>query len=84
MYKFNKFTQDTNIPVPDDLIEDVNMEYDRAANDPLLMFILLRTAQEGFRTGPIGTDGYFEEYDPESNEDERENYEKFLETYYSN
>ena len=54
----------------------------KGLNDPLLMYILQRTAQEGFKTGPIGTDGYFEEYDPELNEDERENYKKFLDTYY--
>ena len=84
MDKFNKFAQDMNIQVPDDLIDDYNAEYDRAVrlNDPLLMYILQRTAQEGFKTGPIGTDGYFEEYDPELNEDERENYKKFLDTYY--
>ena len=84
MDKFNKFAQDMNIQVPDDLIDDYNAEYDRAVilNDPLLMYILQRTAQEGFKTGPIGTDGYFEEYDPDLNEDERENYKKFLDTYY--
>lgn len=80
----NPYTKGMNIQIPEEYMEDYMSEYERAnkLNDPLLMFILQRTAQDGFKTGPIGSDGYFENYDPNLNENERENYQQFLEAFY--
>lgn len=80
----NPYTKGMNLQVPEECMEDYINEYERAdkLKDPLLMFILQRTAQDGFKTGPIGSDGYFENYDPELNEDERENFINFMNAYY--
>lgn len=80
----NPYSKGMNLQIPEEFMEDYMDEYKRAddLNDPLLMFILQRAAQEGFKTGPIGTDGYFEHYDPALNENERENFTNFVNTYY--
>lgn len=65
--------------------QDYVDEFDRImenGNDPLLMYILQKNAQEGFKHGPIGTDGYYEQFDPALNPDLEEEYRQFLETNY--
>ena len=69
------------------LKQDITNEYNRImneGNDPLLMYILQKHAQKGFTEGPIGSDGYFEQYDPELNPELEEDYQQFLNINYPN
>ena len=74
-----------NINVPDEFADDFLNEYERInnnGNDPLLMYILMKNAQDNFSNGPIGSDGYFETYDPNLNENLEEDYYNFLRSFY--
>lgn len=76
-----------NIPetVPANMRGEYTNEYNRIMNDgnnPLLMFILQKNAKNGFASGPIGTDGYYEQYDPSLDDSLVEEYKEFLNTYY--
>lgn len=84
LFRDNPYKNGIQYSIPDEYSDDFYTEFERAnkLKDPLLMFILQRTAQEGFKTGPIGSDGYFEHYDPELNENERENFTNFMDAYY--
>lgn len=81
----NKYTKGMNINVPDEFADDFLNEYERInnnGNDPLLMYILMKNAQDNFSNGPIGSDGYFETYDPNLNENLEEDYYNFLRSFY--
>lgn len=84
LFRNNPYKNGIQYSIPDEHSDDFHAEFERVnkLKDPLLMFILQRTAQEGFKTGPIGSDEYFEYYDPELNENERENFINFMDTYY--
>lgn len=82
----NPYMNGIDLNIPDEYVEDFFDEYDRSdrENSPLLKYILMKHAQEGFKNGPIGTDGYYEQYDPEINPDLKEDYENFLNSFYNN
>lgn len=76
-----------NVPetVPANMRGEYTDEYNyimNNGNDPLLMFILQKNAKDGFTSGPIGSDGYYEQYDPALDDRLSEEYNTFLSTYY--
>lgn len=81
----NNYEQGMQLSIPDEYVQDYLDEYNQINKqyDPLLMYILQKNAQSGFNYGPIGTDGYYETFDPEINEDLREDFSNFMNDYYS-
>lgn len=78
----NPYSNGMNFDIPDEYAQDYMNEYSRAEQDPLLMYILQKNAQNGFASGPIGTDSYYEEFDPDINPSLVQDYQQFLDTYY--
>lgn len=82
----NRYTNGMNFTVPEQYTQDYLNEFNKLSQDenynPLLMYILQKNAQSGFKNGPIGTDGYYEAYDPEYNENLYEDFTDFIDTYY--
>jgi len=78
----NPYSNGMNFNIPDEYAQDYMNEYNRAEQDPLLMYILQKNAQNGFASGPIGTDGYYEEFDPDVNPSLVQDYQQFLDAYY--
>lgn len=83
-YMDDNDTQGMQLSIPDEYAQDYLKEYNKINEnyDPLLMYILQKNAQSGFKYGPIGTDSYYETFDPEINEDLREDFNSFMNDYY--
>lgn len=82
----NPYVQGMQLNIPDEYSQDYLSEYERLSQpenyDPLLMYILQKNAQSGFKNGPIGSDSYYEAFDPEYNEDLYPDFTQFIDTYY--
>lgn len=82
----NPYAQGMQLNIPDEYAQDYLSEYERLSQpenyDPLLMYILQKNAQSGFKNGPIGSDSYYEAFDPEYNEDLYPDFTQFIDTYY--
>lgn len=81
----NLYAQGMQLNIPDEYAQDYLNEYEKLSQpenyDPLLMYILQKNAQSGFKNGPIGSDGYYEQFDPELNPELEEDYNNFLDIY---
>lgn len=81
----NPYTNGMQFNIPDEFAQDYLNEYEKLSQpdnyDPLLMYILQKNAQSGFKNGPIGSDGYYEQFDPELNPELEEDYNNFLDIY---
>ena len=84
----NPYNKGMTLEIPDEHSDDYLSEYNKLSNDenvdPLLMYILQKNAQSGFKNGPIGSDGYYESFDPELNPQLKEDYQQFLNSFYPN
>lgn len=82
----NPYTNGMQFNIPDEFAQDYLNEYEKLSQpenyDPLLMYILQKNAQSGFKNGPIGSDGYYEAFDPEYNEDLYPDFTQFIDAYY--
>lgn len=82
----NPYINGMNLQIPDEYAQDYMNEYEKLSQpdnyDPLLMYILQKNAQNGFKNGPIGSDSYYETFDPEYNEDLYPDFTDFMNTYY--
>ncbi len=84
----NPYANGIDLNIPEEYMQDYNNEYDNLSQDenvdPLLMYILQKNAQSGFRNGPIGSDNYYESFDPEQNPELSNDYQQFLDVFYPN
>lgn len=84
--EYNPYSNGMNFNIPDEYAQDYLDEYEKLSQpenyNPLLMYILQKNAENGFKTGPIGTDGYYESFDPKLNPQLEGDFTDFLNTYY--
>lgn len=84
----NPYANGIDLNIPDEYAQDYTKEYENLSQDenfdPLLMYILQKNAQTGFKNGPIGSDRYYESFDPELNPELDEDYQQFLDVFYPN
>ena len=81
----NPYIQGIQLDIPDEYMQDYLSEYEKLSQpenyNPLLMYILQKNAQSGFKNGPIGSDGYYKAFDPEYNEDLYPDFTQFIKNY---
>lgn len=81
----NPYANGIEMNIPDEYAQDYTDEYENLSQsddyDPLLLYILQKNAQSGFKNGPIGSDNYYEQFDPALNPALEEDYNNFLDIY---
>lgn len=84
--EYNPYSNGMYFDIPDEYAQDYTEEYEKLSQpenyDPLLMYILQKNAESSFKNGPIGTDGYYESFDPALNPQLEGDFTDFLNVYY--